>query len=1037
MGTSDKGVIAWFIHNPVAANLLMAFFLIGGWLTLDHIPKELMPRSESKTITVSMSYPSASPKEVQQGIVLKIEEAILDIDGIKHIQSASTLGSGTVRITVYDDYETDEVLDEVRTAVNSIGTFPDATEKPRISRGRANQLALQVQLHGELSERLAKELAQEVKRELLADERIKKVATWGDRPYEIAIEISEEQLQKYQLTLRQVAERIRAESLNTPSGGIRSDSGNVLLRVDGQAYTGEDFEKIVLLTNEDGTMVRVGDIATVKDDFVEWEAYAYFNGDYGVGLAVSATRDQDVLEVADAVREYVKKKRKDLPPGVEMTVWADITYYLDGRLHTMFKNLAMGGLLVFAILLFFMPMKTAFWVMAGLPVCFFGTFLLMPWAGVSFNMVSLFGFILILGILVDDAIVVAESIDQQVRSDGPGRPSVIRGTRAVATPAIFGVLTTFVAFTPMLMAEGPQQSWFFSIGFIVCACLIFSLIESKWILPSHLGASGQAWQFGIFASQQNLQTGINQRLQAWVKTYYAPLLDKCIRARYLVLSLFIAIFMLSFGLMKSGMVAYDPFPAEPGDFLQVRLTMAEGTSDEQTEQAMLRIRDELYALEDEYKKEYNKEQGLVLNLFRYGANGSSGFFFVELVKSEDRQLDSFEIVERWRNRVGEIDNADLLNFTASEFEGTRNLSFMLVSNNEEALEMATKELLDELRSFKGLSNISSTVESLRQEYILSLKPQATAMGLTLGDIAMQTRNAFYGAEVQRIQRDHQEVKVMARYPEEQRSSVLDLEHTYIHLKNGRSVPLREVAHIEFVMSPTRITRVNGETAMYVGAKADSAIESPGSVRSNIMKNFMPELLDKYPSVNYRREGINKEQKDMEERLKSYFLIALLGIYILLAVPLKSYSQPLIIMSAIPFGIVGAILGHGLLGFAVSMMSLFGIVALTGVVVNDSLVMVDFVNRSVREGIDKTTAVIMAGQKRFRAIILTTITTFVGVLPMILEQSLQARNMIPMAISLGFGVLFATAITLILIPCLYMMLDDLRRLGGKLKSLVSA
>ncbi|HEY9032992.1 MAG TPA: efflux RND transporter permease subunit [Pseudomonadales bacterium] len=1026
MAPHNKGIIAWFIANPVAANLLMAFLLVGGYLSFDHIPKELMPRKESKAITITMSYPNASPSEVQEGVVLKIEEAILDVDGIKHIQSVSSLGSGTVRITVYENYSTDEVLDDVRTAVNSVSTFPESAEKPRIQRGRSNQLALQVQLHGDISERQAKQLAHEIKRELLADERIKKVAIWGDRPYEIAIEIAGEQLQKYKLSMQQVVNRIRAESLSTPSGGIRSPNGNVLLRVDGQSYTGEDFENIVLVTNDDGVVVRVGDIGTVTDDFVEWGAYAYFNGDYGLGLAISATEDQDVLEVADAVRAYVEKKQHALPPGVSMTPWADVTYYLSGRLETMFKNLVMGGILVFVILALFMPVKIAFWVMMGLPVCFFGTFLLMPWFGVSFNMVSLFGFILILGILVDDAIVVAESIDNHIREGGYGQHNVTAGTKAVATPAIFGVLTTIIAFTPMLLAQGPQQSWLFSIGFIVCACLMFSLIESKWILPAHLAATSSSSSSGIAGFQQRLQNKVNVRLQGWVSRYYAPLLEWSVRSRYLVLSLFVAILLLSFGLMKSGLVAYDPFPSEASDFLQVRLNMAEGTSEEQTEEVMLRIRDALHELEREYQQEYSTDKGLVLNLFRYGAGGLNGFFFVELVKDEEREIDSFEIVERWRNRVGEVQGANLLDFTASEFAGTRNLSFMLVGNNEEALEAASQELLEELRTFKGLSNFNSTIESLRQEYILSLKPQAIAMGLTLADIANQTKQAFYGAEAQRIQRDHQEIKVMVRYPENERTSILDLEHMFIRLHSGQFVPLRELANIEFVMSPTHITRVNGETAMYISAKADSAIESPGSIRNTIMKKFMPGLLKKYPSVNYRQEGINQEQKDMEAELKNYFLIAMLGVFILLAIPLKSYLQPLIIMSAIPFGIVGAILGHGLLGFAVSMMSLFGIVALTGVVVNDSLLMVDFVNRSVRDGMDKMSAILQAGQIRFRAIILTTITTFFGVLPMILEQSLQAKNMIPMAISLGFGVLFATAITLLLIPCLYMMLDDIKR-----------
>ena len=1034
MSEPTKGPIAWFVANPVAANLLMAFLLIAGYLSVAGIPKELLPRAESKVISFSMSYPGASPSEVQEGIVLKVEEAIQDIQGIKHVQSVSSLGSANIRITAYDNQDVNELVEELRMTINSIRTFPEHVDPPNIQRTRYTELAMQVQLHGQLDERMAKLLAEEIKREMLARERIKRVAIWGARPYEIAVEIDNEQLQKYRLTLQDVANRIQAQSINAPSGGIKTETGNIMLRVDGQSYNRADYENISIITADDGTVVSLGDIARVNDGFVEWKAYSYFNGEYSVGLAVSAVGDQDVLDVAREVRRYVNQKRKTLPDGVEITIWADITHYLDGRLRMMVKNLLIGATLVFIILSVFMPLKIAFWVMVGLPVCYMGTFLLMPWFGVSFNMISLFGFILVLGIIVDDAIIVAESIDGQIRKSGPGQASVLEGTKRVATPAIFGVLTTIVAFAPMLLAQGPLQSWLHAIGFIVCACLVFSLIESKLILPAHLGAMSKPWSWGIFGLQYRLQQSANQHLQSGVKKYYAPLLQSCIKNRYLTLSFFIAVLMICFSMVKAGIVSYEPFPSEPSDFLQVRLSMGEGTAEEETEAVMSYIRDELYALEEEYMAEYGTETGLVENLFRYGSGGLNGHFFVELVRDENRYIDSFEIVERWRNRVGEVEGASVLDFTASTFAGSRDLSFMLTGNNKQALELAAEELLEELRSFDGLSNFSSTIESARQEYLLDLKPQAAAMGLTLADIAVQVRQAFHGVEAQRIQRDNQEIRVMVRYPEERRASVLDLETMQIKLPGGRFVPLEEVADITFVMSPVRITRVNNETAVYVGAKVDRAVSEPGSIRRDVMRNFMPKLQERYPSVQYRREGINQEQRETEQQLQRFFLIAMLGIFILLAVPLKSYVQPFIIMSVIPVGIVGAVIGHWLLGFSISFMSLFGIVALTGVVVNDSLIMVDFVNRSVREGMSKAVAVLEAGQQRFRAIILTTITTFFGVLPMIMERSLQAENMIPMAISLGVGVVFATAITLLLLPCLYMVLEDIKtlidRLAGK-------
>lgn len=1021
-----SGAIAWFVDNPVAANLLMVFILIAGYMTLAHIPKELLPSRESRTINVSMSYPAASPRDVQQSIVLKIEEAIQDVDGIQDVHSAATLGRANVAITVEEGVRVRTVLEDVRNAVERISSFPKEAEKLLVSYSRGSSLAMNVQLYGDMDERTAKVLLQQMKQEMLAWPHIKKVAVWGDRPFEIVVEVPEYQLIKHNISLQQIAERIRMESVSAPSGGIRAENGNILISVDSQSYHKEEFENVVLFTSEDGTQLRVKDIGHVKDDFVEWNAHAYFDGEYGVGLAVFALDNQDLLKVSEAVHEYVDYKKADLPAGVKVTVWADVSYYLDGRLSSMMSNLAMGALLVIVLMMFFVPIKTAFWVMLGLPVCFAGTLILMPFADISINMISLFGFIVVLGILVDDAIVISESVDDEVKRSGFSRDSVVVGAQRVAVPAMYGGFTNMAAFAPLLFATGPQSHWLFAIGFVFCVTMAFSILESKFILPAHIGHAGKAWKWGVFGSQHRMQKRVNVGLQAWLKGYYTPFLAQCTQYRYVVTSLFVAIFILSIALVKSGVISYELHPAEPSDYLQVSLAMAEGTSEEQTEEIMERIRDGLADIDRQYREEFNTDESLIRHVFRYSAGGLNGAFFVELNKEETRQWNSFEIVDKWRAQVGEIEGADAVDFANAGFSGGRELSFAFVGNNPEALERAANELLEELYSIKGVSNVNSSLDSKRQEYILSLKPQAQALGLTLGGVALQVREAFYGAEAQRIQRDYQEITVMVRYPEDSRSSVQDLENMPIRLSNGSTVPLHELVDIEFIMSPTRLAHSNGKSAVIIKAKVDHDISEPATIRNKIRNEFLPQLFEKYPSVKNELEGYNKEERNMEKSMKTSFIIALLGVYVLLAIPLKSYVQPVIIMSVIPFGIVGAILGHGLLGYPVSMMSIFGIIALTGVVVNDSLVMVSFVNDSVRNGeMSREEAIMNAGQRRFRAIILTTLTTFVGVLPMIFETSMQAANMIPMAISLGFGVLFATMITLVLLPCLYLILHDIQ------------
>ncbi|CAA0082137.1 Multidrug resistance protein MexB [BD1-7 clade bacterium] len=1031
MVPQEKGVIAWFVDNPVAANLLMAFILIMGWLSVDNIRKELIPAKSSDIVTITVDYPSASPLEVEEGITLKIEDVLKNVQGIKKVNAVSNHGNARVQVEVDDGFDIDRVVDDIKIGLDAMPRLPEHTEKLKVKRALFSGLAIQVQISGNISEADAKTLAAEMRAELLAETDAKKISVWGDRPFEIAIEADPAQLEKYNLTINDLSRKIRAESVNLPSGGINSAKGFIILRVEGQSYRQQDFENIVILTTEEGSVIRLGDIANVRDGFVEWGAKGYFDGRYSVGLAVFSVGDQDISDVARQVQQFVKDKQKALPEGVYLTDWADVTYYLDISLTMMLENMLWGALLVFLILALFLDLKTTFWVIAGLPVCFLGTFILMPtaWVDVSLNLVSIFGFILVLGIIVDDAIIVAESIDGEIRQQGFSQDAVVKGAKRVALPVTFGVLTTVVAFTPMVLVDGPWQAAPHAIGFIVILCLLFSLVESKLILPAHLASMQQ----GIFRAvkfrwHDNFQKRNNEKLMAWVKRFYVPVLRVSTRHRYTTVAGFIGLLLLTLGLIFGGVAKYVLLPAEPSDFLKVNLTMGEGTPEETTQQYRDHIYNSLVDVEKNYMEEFGTDIGFIRHVFSFNKGETDGLFTLELNKPSERKIDSFEIIERWRDKVGEIPQANMLEFLAATDGGSRKMNFMLASRNNEQLSAAAEELYNEMKNYQGLRNFSNSAQGSRDSFIMHLKPKAKSMGLTLADISRQVRQAFYGDEAQRIQREEHEIRVMVKYPKDNRRSIADLEEMMVRLPGERFISLSELVYLQPKKVESNLTRVNYESAAYVGALADRAVESPGKISSELKKTFIPALLKKYPEVQYRPGGAGLEQDTLEQDLKAFFGIACMLVFILLAIPLKSYFQPLIIMSVIPFGVIGAVIGHIVMGYPISMMSLFGIIALTGVVVNDSLVMVDFINQARRSGQNTMDAAIEAGTLRFRAIFLTTATTFVGVIPMLLENAQRAETMVPMAISLGFGIVFATGITLLLVPCLYLIVDDGHRLA---------
>ena len=1030
-----KGVIAWFARNPVAANLLMLVIICVGLGSAFSIQRAMFPAFEFDLIFVTVPYPGAAPEEVEQGVIMKVEEAINDLDGIKRVESDSWESMGRLMIEPQDGVPVNKLFNDIQNRIDGISTFPADAEEPVIQLPELLFPALTIQISGPLDERSMKALADEMRRELLTNINISAADVVGARNYEIAIEISEQLLREYHLTLADVANTIAASSLDLPSGSVQTRNGDIMLRTLGQAYVQQDFEKIVLKTWPDGTRLLLGDIATVEDGFEDAEGFAWFNGQYSLGVNVFAMGRQDIIETADAAKAYVAKKQSTLPEGVTLDIWSDATYYLKERLRMMLKNLAIGALLVFITLALFLEIKLAFWVMLGIPISFLGALALIntPYIDSSLNMISIFGFILVLGIVVDDAIIMGESAYTETERNGHSVDNVIQGVQRVATPATFGVLTTIVAFTPTLFVQGVFAPMAAAAGWVVILCLVFSLVESKWILPAHL-AHSKPTNNPLLLKVDHLQEGINQRLRSFVDGPYRRLVARCVRNRYVTLAIFMSLLIMAAGLLAGGVVRTVLSPHTAGEFFSAELRMANGSPEERTVEAVTHIIESLDRVDQQYRRENNTDQGLVAYVSAFGFERINGRVDVELSKQDTRSMSNEEVLSRWREEVGRIHGADVLGFKSADGPNFGpNIAFDLKHSNFETLRKAAEELEEKLRHYDGLSDIRNGASDTRAEFHINILPQGEAMGLSRYDLGSQVRHAFYGAEAQRIQRGIDEIKVMVRYPKADRENVSSLNNMYIRTPAGDEMPFETVAKLDVKQGLLKSTRIDFQRAAEVTAEADIAIVEPAKVMSDIEEKLLPDLIAKYPGLTWGISGMADEETKMAVSMGVGFALALFGIYALLAIPTHSYLQPLIIMGVIPFGIIGAIIGHWTMGYDMSMMSVMGIVALSGVVVNDSLILVDYVNKTTAQGLDKTTAILDAGCYRFRAIMLTSATTFLGLGPMLLERSAQAQFMIPMALSLAFGIVFATVITLLLVPSLYMILDDFSRLFSRNKT----
>jgi len=1051
-----KAPIEWFARNPVAANLLLLVIVAGGLAAIPKIQQKSFPDIDVDRITVGVTYLGAAPEEVEEGVCVRIEEQIQGIDGIERITSSAAEGACGVTAELISGYPVDRALSEIKNAVDSISTLPVETEKPIVSHLQIRRNALQIALFGDVTERSLKVYGERIRDEISALPDVTQVDLSGARPYEISIEVSEETLRRHGLTLDQVATAVRRGSLDRPGGSIKTSSGEVLLRTKGQAYTKQEFDRIVVLTRNDGTRLLLGEIANVIDGFEEDDRFATFDGEPAVLVRVFRVGDQKVLDLVARVKQWVSQARASLPDGLQMEVWQDGSKSLRDRLDILIRNGVNGFLLVFIVLALFLRLRLAFWVAIGVPTSFAGALALFPALGISIDVISLFGFILVLGLLVDDAIVVGENVHRHQEGGDDPHVAAIRGTQEVATPVIFGVLTTVAAFLPLIIAPGNYGQIFRVIAIVVVLCLSFSLIESQLILPSHLGGmkignrrdGGSTSPFGrVSSAWYRIQSATSASLERLAEDRYSAALAKALRWRYVTMGTGVAILLITTSLVAFGHIKMSFFPPVEGDYVTARIVMPPGTPIEATAAATREVESAARRMKADLDREFGIDGGsIVRHIFttvgeqtssehgpdfvRTGGGNNLGEISIELAGADVRPIDANVVAQRWREETAPIPGIDELSFDSALFSGGDAIDIELAATDVATLEAAANRLKDRLREYTGVTDIADSFRDGKQEVKLSLLPTAEPLGITLDDLSRQVRQAFYGAEAQRIQRGRDDIRVMVRYPRDQRRSLSDLDNLRIRTPGGGEVPFYAVARVESGRGYAAIRRADRRRVINVTADVDEAVANANEVIADLRSDFLPLLLADYPGLSYNLEGVQREQKKTFAALWRDGLVALVLIYALLAVPLRSYGQPLIIMAVIPFGIVGAIAGHLIMQMNLSLMSVFGVVALSGVVVNSSLVLVHYVNESRHEGRPLSEAIRQAGVVRFRPIALTSLTTFAGLTPLLLERSVSAQFLIPMATSLAFGVMFASTISLFLVPSLYLILDDVRQLAGR-------
>ncbi|RMF18446.1 MAG: efflux RND transporter permease subunit [Gammaproteobacteria bacterium] len=1035
-------IIAWFVQNPVAANLLMLSGIMLGVLALSDLRKEAFPSLEPDVVTVTVSYDSGDPVLAEEGVAIKVEEALEGLPGIKRVTSVSTASGSNITIEKQTDYSLDKLLTDIKNEVDAISNFPADADNPVIEKERRRDNAIRIQLYGDADRKTLQQLAEQLKDDLLGQSAIADVSLSGKADPMVAIEVDEAKLQALGLTFSDVAAAVNAESDTPNSTSLRNPEKVVRLKVARQAYTVEDFRRIPLLTTEDGAVIRLGDVADVQDTFEDDTfVLSRYNGQNGILVQVSMDETGDIMEIVDQAKHVVDTWTQSgrLPQGVHLATWLDQSSIIKSRLELLIRNALSGIALVFIILALFLNLRVAFWVAAGLPFVFFGTLYFMTdtWAALTINQLTTFGFIMALGIVVDDAIVIGESVYATRAREGETLASTLRGTLRVAIPTIFGVLTTIVAFMSLSNVTGHLGKVFAQFGSIVMICLLLSLVESMLILPAHLAhlPTGKSRKQGLMALWGHVQHGAEAGLAWFGERIYRPVIARILQFRYAVVLVFVAFMLLVLGLPMSGAVRVGFFPNIAGDTIRAQIDMQSDASFGLTRDALLSL-ETLARQADETLVQANGGSGTGIKGLQVSASADdSGDVIVEL--TSDAPYGSREFAREWRRYANGLEGVRKLSVDAQR-QMLDNFKVELRAADDTTVTEAGKAFREALSGVPGVLSIEDNMDPGDIVMRFELTEQGRALGLTTEMLSSQVLSAYGGATVQRFQRDNDEVKVRLRYPSEVRQTPADVLTNPVRLSDGTVVPLSVVANVRFDNQTDEVTRIDGQRAVYVSAVLDKDTLAPNELVASLRATLVPELEKQFPNLSIHFAGEAEAQEETTASMITLFTLAMLGIYVLLAIPLKSYVQPLLIMTAIPFGVVGAILGHWWNDLTISLLSMNGILALSGVVVNDSLLLVsrfnelrDDLSLSVREAIEEACA------GRLRAVLLTSITTYAGLVPLLSETSVQAQFLIPAAASLGYGILFATLITLILLPALLGIREDAQRwlawLKGKLQN----
>ncbi len=1030
------------VHNPVATNLLMVVIIVAGAWSALSLQREVMPQLSFDIIQIRIEFEGATPEEVEESVVVKVEESIHTIEGVRRIFSNAYEGLAIIFAELEPGVDNRAVRDDIEDEVGKIDTFPDEAKEPRYIELKEQDQVINIAVYGEQPERTLKETAKQVRDDLLATPDISQVNIQGTRDYEIAIEIAESTLRRYGLTLDEVSRLVRGNSLELSAGDIKTPTQDIVVRTTGQRYTAEEFAAIPLLTTETGAIITLGAVANVVDGFEDAGVFGRFNGKPGVLVSVLKTEQEDALRIAETVHQYVETQQPRLPEGLQLSIWADTSPIIKGRLQLLTSNGLMGLALVAICLWFFMNLRLAFWVAAGLPVAFMGAFWLIDYYGNSMNMITMFACIMAIGILVDDAIVVGENVYSHWRRGKSPVQAAIDGTSEVALPVLAAVATTIAAFIPLFIMDGIMGKFIAVIPVAMVAALLASLIECLIIMPSHLAhslpvrnAPPASTRLGAMA--QRFRHAIETSVDWVIERLYGPVLRWAVTYRLIVAATALAIFLLALGVVGGGHINFFLFPKTDAEFVISQLTLPQGTPSDRTLALTSHIEQAAWRLNQVFQGE--EREPIVKNtMILVGRHTSrnpevgshAGEVTIELAAVEQRSVSSNAVLAKWRELTGDIPEALALTFGTEEIgPGGKPIEVRLIGESFDDLRQAADRVKAELGTYPGVFDIQDDFRPGKVEMQLALKLEARVLGLTLADLARQMRQGFFGAEALRVQRGRDDVSVMVRYPEAERRALGDVENMRIRTPDGREIPFGEVASVTLERGYAVIHHDDRERVVAVTADVDTNVANAAKVLADLEAGFLPQLVANYDGLRYSFEGQQRETQRSVNSLFRGFVLAMLLIYGILATIFRSYLQPLIVMSVIPFGLIGALVGHLLMGHALTMMSLFGLVALSGVVVNDSLVLLDFVNRARRQGRPIEQAVYLGGQARFRAIMLTTITTVAGLLPILLEGSFQAQFLIPMAISISFGLMGATFLVLLLVPALYMLLYDVRQIGN--------